>query len=443
MTEIWKMSMQEQIEAMCERTLRVETVAKVYLERLEKYGGRDGLNVLAQLNPHVLEEARVLDEREDRSGDLFGLPILVKDNIDVAGMLTTAGSMTLRDNLAEKDAPVIANLRKAGALILGKANMTEFANCISEDMRDGYSSFGGQVYHAYDRERDPSGSSTGSAVAVSAGLCAAAIGTDTSFSIIACAMENGVSGLKPAHGVLSGEGIIPIAYILDSAGPITRSFSDALLVYHAMRGEPCVPVKAADAKKLRLLVNTVNSDWQDEIQRSMTDSFLNKLRDAGLEIKEAEHPNQKKGMMDLMRCVYRYDLETYLAGTKAENRTLVQIIEAYKNNPEWMPYGIDILEESLERSIDEPAYAKALQEREQVREWLLQELKEYDACVMNGWANIMHFCGLPSVTIRLGMGEDGVPRCMILYGADEERLHAAALCMEQYAEPVEWPKGIE
>ncbi len=442
MNELWKLPMTEQIEAMRSGTLRVEELTSVYLERLHKYGGKDGLNVLAQLNPLALEEAKALDAAEDRNGALFGLPILVKDNIDVCGMLTTAGSMALCDNLAEKDAPVIANLRKAGAVILGKANMTEFANYISEDMHNGYSSFGGQVCHAYDRSHDPSGSSTGSAVAVSAGLCAAAIGTDTSFSIVACAMENGVTGLKPMHGALSGEGIIPIAYLLDSAGPITRTFEDALLIYGAMRGAEHEPVKAAKAEDLRILVNTVNRDRQSEIQRDMTDALLERLCAAGAEITETEHPYQRL-QITLMRCAYKHDLEAYFSGTKVQNRTLAQIIEAYKKNPEWMPYGINILEDSLERSMDEPDYAEALKMREKVREELVSELQAYDACVLTGPTNIMHFCGLPSLAIRMGMGSDGVPRGLILYGADEEKLFRAALCIEQYNEPVEWPKDFE
>lgn len=113
MLEIWKIPMQEQIRLMQTGELRVEDVATVYLERLQKYGGKDGLNVLAQANPHVLEEARALDAQADKSGALFGLPILVKDNMDVQGLRTTAGSFALQDNIAQADAPVIANLRKA------------------------------------------------------------------------------------------------------------------------------------------------------------------------------------------------------------------------------------------------------------------------------------------------------------------------------------------
>lgn len=143
MKEIWKTPMQAQIEAMRAGRLRAEALVQAYLERLERYGGRDGLNVLVERNPHVLEDARALDGRQKRDGVLFGLPILVKDNIDVEGLHTTAGSFALRDNLAEHDAPVIRNLRRAGALILGKANMTEFANYTSSKMPNGFSSRGG------------------------------------------------------------------------------------------------------------------------------------------------------------------------------------------------------------------------------------------------------------------------------------------------------------
>lgn len=439
MNEIWKIPMQEQIGWMQAGTLRVEDVARVYLERLKKYGGRDGLDVLAQVNPNVLEEARALDAQADKSGALFGLPILVKDNIDVRGLSTTAGSFALRDNVARTDAPVIANLRKAGALILGKANMTEFANYTAREMPNGYSSYGGQVIHAYDRKRDPSGSSTGSAVAVSAGLCAAAIGTDTSFSIVACAMENGVTGLKPAHGSLSGTGIVPIAYLLDSAGPITRTFADALRVYYAMRGETTILVQAADVRKLRLAVNTVNREIQSETQRRICRAFLDRLRDAGASIQETEY-SYRPQQRDLMRCAFRHDLEEYLSAAGAEKRTLQEIIAAYEAEPEQMPYGIDMLRAAQESSMAEPAYGEALQERERMRAVLQEELQDCDACIMTGPTNIMHFCGFPSVALRIGMDENGMPRGVILYGTDEGRLFAAALCMEQYTELVKWPE---
>lgn len=442
MKEIWKTPMQAQIEAMRAGRLRAEALVQAYLERLERYGGRNGLNVLAERNPHVLEDARALDGRQKRDGALFGLPILVKDNIDVEGLHTTAGSFALRDNLAEHDAPVIRNLRRAGALILGKANMTEFANYTSSKMPNGFSSRGGQVYSAYGKAKDPSGSSTGSAVAVSAALCAAAIGTDTSFSVIGCAAENGVTGLKPAHGSFSGHGIVPIASLLDSAGPLTRTLEDAILVYQAMRGAPAEPVCAADAGRLRLAVNAFHKEMVSEAQMALYQGVLDVLRGAGAEIRMVVHPYQPM-QKDVMRCAFRHDLEDYLAGTNAENRTLEQIVAQYEANPTQMPYGIDLLCAALESGTADPAYACALTERETARAALTESLRDFDACLMMGPTNIMHFCGLPSVALRIGMDEDGAPRGMILYGADEKRLFSAALCIERLAQPVGWPKSVE
>jgi amidase len=278
MDGIWKMPMQAQLAAVRSGALRAEALVQEYLKRLTRCGGPDGLNVLAELNPHVLEEARALDAQTARSGLLFGLPILVKDNIDVKGLHTTAGSFALRDNLAEHDAPVVRNLRRAGALILGKTNLTEFAHYTSSEMPNGFSSHGGQVYSAYGRDKDPGGSSTGSAVAVSAGLCAAAIGTDTSFSVIGCAADNGVTGLKPAHGSLSGRGIVPIASLLDSAGPLTRTFADAVQVYSAMRGEPLAPLRALEAGRLRLAVNIFQEEAVPEAQKALYRGVLDALR---------------------------------------------------------------------------------------------------------------------------------------------------------------------
>lgn len=143
------------------------------------------------------------------------------------------------------------------------------------------------------------------------------------------------------------------------------------------------------------------------------------------------------------RCAFRHDLEDYLAGTNAENRTLEQIVAQYEANPTQMPYGIDLLCAALESGTADPAYACALTERETARAALTESLRDFDACLMMGPTNIMHFCGLPSVALRIGMDEDGAPRGMILYGADEKRLFSAALCIERLAQPVGWPKSVE
>ena len=239
--ELWKWSAVQLRERMWAGEITAEELTRHYLGRIARYDGPEGLNCVAELDETAVAQAKALDGRMDKEElPLFGLPVLVKDNIDVKGLHTTAGSLALSDHVAAEDAPVVRALREKGAVVLGKANMTEFANYVSRDMPNGYSSRGGQVVHEYERGWDVSGSSSGSAVAVSAGLCAAALGTDTSFSVVGCASENGVVGVKPPVGALSARGVVPLAHTLDSVGVLARTMEDARLVYEAMREEKLV-----------------------------------------------------------------------------------------------------------------------------------------------------------------------------------------------------------
>lgn len=449
------------------RRLGVEELTRFYLDRIDKFGGPgpDSLNCIAERNESVLAQARAMDNldrfAEERNSPLFGLPILIKDNIDVAGMHTTAGSLALADNLVSTDAPITAALKRGGVLILGKTNMTEFANYTTENMPGGYSSRGGQVIHAYDPKKDPSGSSSGSAVAMSAGLCAAAIGTDTSFSIVGCATVNGVTGLKPAHGSLPTAGIVPIAHSLDSAGPLTKTLEDALLVYSAMQtgaglGTPahadsaCLgrticpahPVSPLPPNKIRLAVNTNRLENVSPDQLSLCEALLTAMAKDGTRIQKVCHPRVPE-QRDFMRCEFRHDLEEYLAGTNARLKTLAEIVAFYEANPErMMRFGDILLREALEQAsgrMDDAIYCRAMEKRTQLRAQLLEELKDIDACVMVGSTNLMHFVGFPSVALRLGMGDDKTPRGIILYGTDERRLFAVALTMERYCGEVTMP----
>ncbi len=425
------------------KRLGVEELTRAYIERIEKYDGSVGLNAIAELNENALAQAKKMDSlKTDRSGAMFGLPVLVKDNIDVSGLHTTAGSLALEDNIAVKDARIIANLRNNGALILGKTNMTEFANYTGYDMPGGYSSRGGQVKNAYDYAKNPSGSSSGSAVAMSAGFCSVAIGTDTSFSIVGCVTENGVTGLKPAHGSLSSEGIIPIARTLDSAGPITRDLNDALLVYSCMKDEALKPVEPLAPENIRLAINIFNRDQVSEAQLSRYDTVLNALKAEHAQVTEVTHAHTKY-QRDIMCCEFRHDLEDYLTYSKAKRRTLKEIVDYYEANPgQMMKYGNNYLRGALDNAsgkLDDAVYIKALAKRKRLRSQMIESLSGYDACLMTGPTNIMHFVGLPSLALWLCMADDGTPRGMILYGIDERRLFAAALTIERYCAPVIMP----
>ncbi|MGE3279637.1 MAG: amidase family protein [Alphaproteobacteria bacterium] len=239
-------SLAELQQALAERRITAAALTRAYLARIEAYD-RAGphLNSVREVNPDVLADAVPCDRagpHPDRP--LAGLPILIKDNIATGDrMHTTAGSLALAEARAPRDAALVARLRAAGAVILGKANLTEFANILAIDMPAGYSSLGGQVRNPHAPGPvgehsiplvSPGGSSSGSAVAVAAGLCAAAIGTETSGSLLSPAAQNGVVTVKPTVGLISRAGILPIAHSQDTAGPLTRTVRDAAILLNVL-----------------------------------------------------------------------------------------------------------------------------------------------------------------------------------------------------------------
>ena len=235
----------ELLDALAEGRTTASALVRSYLARIEAFD-RAGphLNAVREVNPEALAIAASLDRvKPSRKQPLAGIPILLKDNIATGDRQhTTAGSLALAEARAMRDATLVARLRTAGAIILGKANLTEFANILAIDMPSGYSSLGGQVKNPYAPALDekgvpvvsPGGSSSGSAVAVAAGLCAAAIGTETSGSLLSPATQNGLVTVKPTVGLISRAGILPIAHSQDTAGPLTRSVRDAAILLNVL-----------------------------------------------------------------------------------------------------------------------------------------------------------------------------------------------------------------
>jgi amidase len=231
--------------------LTCKTLTESYLARIDRLDRRGPtLRALIEINPRALEAAAALDaERSSRGsrGALHGVPILIKDNIETSDhLMTTAGSLALEGWYAPQDAPLVARLRAAGALILGKTNLSEWANFRSTHSLSGWSGRGGQTRNPYALDRSPSGSSSGSAVAVAANLCAIAVGTETNGSIVSPASVNGIVGLKPTVGLISRRGITPISHSQDTAGPLARSVRDAAILLGAMSGPDSLdPASAA------------------------------------------------------------------------------------------------------------------------------------------------------------------------------------------------------
>ncbi|HEU4879231.1 MAG TPA: amidase family protein, partial [Gemmatimonadaceae bacterium] len=218
-----------------------QSITRDYLERIESVDRRGpSLRAVIETNPDAMAIAKALDDERKAKGPrgpMHGIPVLIKDNIDTADrMMTTAGSYALEGSKPLQDATIAKRLRDAGAIILGKTNLSEWANFRSTHSSSGWSGRGGQTKNPYVLDRNPCGSSSGTGSGVSANLCAVGVGTETDGSIVCPSSSNGLVGIKPTLGLVSRAGIIPIAHSQDTAGPMTRTVTDAAILLNALAG---------------------------------------------------------------------------------------------------------------------------------------------------------------------------------------------------------------
>jgi len=240
--QISELSVTEIHHKMLQGKLSSEQLVKSYLKRIKQFD-KNGpkLNAIAQINKDALKQARKLDQQFKDSGltgALHGIPVLLKDNIDTTdGMANTAGSHALKNNFPENDAFFVRQLKKAGAIILGKTNLSEWANFRSMSASSGWSGLWGQTNNPYDVTASPCGSSSGSGVSIAANLAVIAVGTETDGSVTCPSAINGIVGIKPTLGTVSRDGIIPIAHSQDTAGPMARTVTDAVILLNIMVAE--------------------------------------------------------------------------------------------------------------------------------------------------------------------------------------------------------------
>jgi amidase len=303
----------------------------------DRIAALDGsLNAIRALNPGARDEALAADDaraRGARGRPLLGIPVLVKDNIDVAGMPTTAGSVVLADSRPAGDAALVTALRAAGAVVLGKTNLTEFANFLAEGMPGGYSSLGGQVINPYDVSQSPRGSSAGSAVAAAVGYAPLTIGTETSGSILAPAAANSVVGVKPTVGLVSGAGVVPIGVSQDTAGPLTRTVADAAALLTALAGRDLTPrVGALRGARIGVVRDQVPPDTSDE--RTLWDAALAHMARAGATLVEVGLDSDEGFDSMVLTYEFKRDLNGYLAGLPdgAPVRSLAEVIARNEAN---------------------------------------------------------------------------------------------------------------
>ena len=410
------------------RRLSSRTLTEAYLRRIKAYD--KATNSIRALSPTALAEADRLDrERWSKGvrGPLHGIPVLLKDNIGTRTVPTTAGSIALEGNVPKNEAFVTQRLRAAGAVVLGKTNLSEFANWMSLGMPNGYSSLGGQVNNAYDGG-DPSGSSAGSGVAGSMAYAAATLGSETSGSILSPSDVNGLVGVKPTHGLVSGAGVIPLAHSFDVVGPMTRNVTDAAALLTAIAGpdarDPFTTatkpadylkgLKGASLKGVRL--GYVSGAERDPLFAAALKSLKEQgavlvpggdeyaaLSFTGL-TELAEIPNEfKTGLNDYLR--------TEAGPLKSGVKTLSDIIAFNEKNPDRVKYGQNLLQASNTQpgaypATDGAVVATRASSRAAIESVLLAD--DLDAILGRGpaYANVGAAAGYPTVIVPNGTAAD-------------------------------------
>ncbi|MDC3421218.1 amidase family protein [Aquibacillus koreensis] len=418
-------------------------LTKLYLERIAKYD-KQGLmiNAIAEINPDALHIAEALDQERGlrgARGPLHGIPILVKDNIDTGDhMHTTAGSIALENHYAKEDAFVAKQLRAAGAVILGKANLTEWANFMTEGMPNGYSSRAGQVLNPYGPGKfDVGGSSSGPGAAVASGFATGSIGTETSGSILSPASSNSLVGIKPTVGLISRTGIIPIAHSQDTAGPMTTTVTDAAIVLGALTGidikDPATSISEGQAltdytKHLvleglngaKIGVDRTYLEGLEDEELTLVNQAIADLTKSGATVTDPVKIKTNPTDYSVLFHEFKVDLNAYLSNVASQVPVhslteLIQYNEQHKDKA--LVYGQTLLTESDNTSgtLTDPAYIHArlsdlqLSRTEGIDAVMYEHQLDALLFVNNFGAGIAAKAGYPSITVPAGYTSDGKP----------------------------------
>lgn len=481
-------------EKMKNGTLTSKFMTEWYLNRIAKIDkSGPAINSIIELNPDAINIAEAMDD-ERKNGkirsELHGIPVLIKDNIDTGDkMFTTAGSLALMGNKASKDAFIVSRLREAGAVLLGKTNLSEFANFRSTISTSGWSSRGGQTKCPYVLDRNPSGSSSGSGSAVAANLCTVAIGTETNGSVVSPASVNGLVGIKPTVGLWSRSGIIPISATQDTAGPMARTVTDAAILLSHLTGideqdtatfkskgktqkdySQFLTKDGLKGKRLGVEKSFFNGGNPDVI--ALLEKTIEVLKENGATIVELEilkklSPAQK-GEFTVLQYEFKDGLNKYLSKENAPVKSLKEVIEFNDQHPkEAMPYfKQEILISSNEKGdLNSKEYKDALEKVSSSRkiiDELMQENKLDAVCgVTNGLACCIDLvngdydtgfsfsspaamAGYPHITVPMGFVHD-LPIGFSFFGTayEEHALIKMAYAFEQASKKRSEPRFIE
>ncbi|WP_462408748.1 amidase family protein [Neobacillus sp. Marseille-QA0830] len=455
--------MQEKLES---GELTSRELVLLYLHRISVFDKK--LNSILEINPDALHIAEALDRERKLTGprsQLHGIPILIKDNIDTHDkMHTSVGSLALKDSIALKDSFMAEQLRKAGAIILGKTNMTEWANFMAENMKNGYSSRGGQVLNPYGPgEFDVGGSSSGSGAAVAANFAAAAVGTETSGSILNPSCKNSIVGIKPTVGLISRRGIIPISHTQDTAGPMARTVEDAAILLSALCGiderDPITqtnPFTGKDftehllkdglkGKRIGIALSGFIENLPEDKQQVVQEAIKAFAASGADVIADIEIPCAKVDWdINVLTYEFKPDLNVYLSALhpSVPVRTLADLIEFNQQNEKTMlKYGQEVLlaSEATSGSLKEAEYINSLEfnfyhASKRGIDYAL-ETNNLDLLIFpyEQGCIISAMLGYPSIAVPAGYTPDGEPVGMTFAGTaySEPILMEAAYAFEQ------------
>ncbi|AUC84863.1 amidase [Polaribacter sp. ALD11] len=446
--------------------LSYEKLTLFYLYRIRKFesDSTKSLNSIISLNPDVLKEARARDQhkKENNEHSIYGMPVLLKDNINTKDMPTTAGAIALAENKNTKDAFIVEKLRENGALILGKVNLSEWAYFFCSGCPLGYSAIGGQTINPYGRGQfETGGSSAGSGVTIAANFAVAAVGTETAGSITSPSSLNSVVGLKPTIGVLSRTGIVPISSTLDTPGPMTKNVIDNAIFMNAMRGYDRRDVASKkieedyyqngfkqkfEGRKLGVLVSLLSD--------SIYTLTIDKLRKVGVEIVEITPPEiYFDGFTTLLNMDMKYDLPKYLSKYSDKKIVIKSVKEVIsfnlKDSVLRMPYGQQLFNGIVEdkTTLKELKVIKNNLEKEGRK--FLQALKDenLDAIlsINNYHSGIAAVAKYPTLTVPMGYKKSGEPISLTFIGVpfSERKLLEIGYAFEQLTKVRKMPKNYQ
>ena len=417
-----------------EHKLTYENLTKFYLYRIRKYDRENNLslNSVISLNPFVIKEAKQKDKallNRKFKHAIFGMPILLKDNINSLNMPTTAGAVVLQNNTTD-DAFVVKQLKSNGALILGKANLSEWAYFFCGDCPSGYSAIGGQTLNPYGRKSiDTGGSSSGSGVTVASNFCVAAVGSETSGSILSPSSANSVVGLKPTIGLLSRSGIVPISSTLDTPGPMTKNVIDNAILLDAMVGFDATDTKSIKIPHTSNYFDDLNESslsgkrfgaFKRLMQDSLYVSAINKLKSIGALVIEIDEDNMRlPNFLRLLNLDMKNDLPVYLntwANKSIEVKSVKDVMEYNKKDSlNIMPYGQSLFR-GIVADIATDAEFKAIKDTLKTSGRLFFD-KPMETYNLDGFLSINNYhaafaavAEYPAITVPMGYMKNGTPK---------------------------------